>query len=280
MNKLRIILLLPLLPVLVLGIWQRLQCTEDCSGSRYFTIQETGHFRNPAIRESSGLCSEGSGHFLTHNDDTDSCLYRTDFYGNDLGKFCIPASNRDWEEICRAADGRIFLGDFGNNLNHRKDLSILLLDASGGLKGKIQFVFEEQQNFPPINPMHMNFDCEAMVFHRDSLWLFTKNRLGLSTDLYVLPAIPGKYTAQKIRRIALHGTVTGASLRPDGRELALLVYRKIYFFSLKNSLREIGRPDICLPAWQMRQTEAICYAGKDSLLMSNEQGSLYLIKRK
>ena len=280
MNKLKAILLLPLLPVLALAVWQRLECTEDCSGSRRFSIQETGHFRNPAIRESSGLCCDGNGAIFTHNDDTDSCIYRSNINGDDLGKFCLPAANRDWEEICRADDGRIFLGDFGNNLNRRKDLAVLVPDASGRLNGKIRFIFEEQHDFPPLNPLHMNFDCEAMVFQHDSLWLFTKNRMGLSTDLYVLPAKPGRYTAKKIRRIALHGTVTGAALRPDGQELALLVYRKIYFFSLKNSLREISKPDICLPAWQMRQTEAICYLSRDSLLMSNEQGNLFLIKRK
>lgn len=273
-------MLLPFLLLAALAVWLRPVFLDDCRGAGRFFIRQSGYFRNAGIRESSGLCPDGRGAFLTHNDDTDSCLYRIGRQGEDLGKICIPSGNKDWEEICRSEDGRIFIGDFGNNLNRRKDLSILILDTSFRLKGRIRFQYESQQKFPPLNPIAMNFDCEAMVFHHDSLWLFTKNRNGLSSDVYAVPARDGNYRLKKITSIPLQGTVTAAALRPDGKELALLVYRKIYFFSLRNGLREIGSPDICLPAWQMRQTEAICYSGSDCLLMSNEQGNLYLITRK
>ena len=119
-----------------------------------------------------------------------------------------------------------------------------------------------------------------MVFEHDSLWIFTKNKDGKSSNLYVLPAKPGTFAAQKVAEIPLQGTATAAALRPDGRELALLVYRKIYFFSLRNGLRQISSPDICLSAPQIRQSEAICYISPDSLLLSNEQGQLFLLKRK
>jgi hypothetical protein len=233
------------------------------------------------VKESSGICSDGKGGFLIHNDDTDSCLYSFGLMGEDLGKFCLPSPNQDWEEICRAADGRIFIGDFGNNLNRRKNLHILILyPGKEQNPEKLWFQYPEQEAFPPPNPLKWNFDCEAMVFYNDSLWLFTKNKDGQSSNLYVLPAKKGHRKATKIATIPIQGTVTGAALRPDGKELALLVYRKIYFFSIRHGIREISSPDICLPAWRLRQTEAICYAGKDSLLVSNEQGQIYLIKRK
>lgn len=260
--------------------WQRPFCQEDCFGDKYFRLKETGKFQHPGISESSGLCQDGNGHFLTHNDDTDSCIYRTGIHGEDLGKECIPVRNTDWEEICRAPNGRIFLGDFGNNLNRRKDLSILILDPSSGLTGKIRFAYEDQNAWPPVNPFRMDFDCEAMVFDRDSLWLFTKNKDRNSASVYVLPARPGSCLARKCGEIKLQGTVTAAALRPDGKELVLLVYRKIYFFSLANGIRQLASPDICLNAPLIRQSEAICYMSKDSLLLSNEQGQLFLIDRR
>jgi hypothetical protein len=221
------------------------------------------------------------GAFFTMNDDSDSCLYRMGIRGEDLGKLCIGTNNQDWEEICRAADGRIFVGDFGNNFNRRKNLRILIIRPGEEKKpGILRFHYPEQTSFPPINPINWDFDCEAMVYERDSLWLFTKNKDGRSTNLYVLPAKQGNCKASKIAEIPLQGTVTGASLRPDGKELALLVYRRIYFFSLRNGLWQISSPDICLSAWPVRQSEAICYQGKDSLLLSNEQGQLFLIQRK
>ncbi len=254
---------------------------EDCSGSGQFELSAFSTFQNPAIEESSGLCPDGKGAFFTMNDDSDSCLYRFGPSGEDLGSFCLSALNEDWEEICRAPDGRIFIGDFGNNFNRRKNLHILIIRPGEEKKpGILHFDYPEQNSFPPINPFHWYFDCEAMVYERDSLWLFTKNKDGRFTNLYVLPAKKGNYRASKIAEIPLQGTVTGAALRPDGKELALLVYRKIYFFSLRNGLREIASPDICLSAPQIRQSEALCYISRDSLLLSNEQGQLFLVKRK
>jgi hypothetical protein len=261
-------------------LWQRPFIQEDCLGGDLFTIQEFGQFKNPLIKESSGLCADGTGNYLTHNDDTDSCLYRIDRKGNDLGCVCIPANNTDWEELCRSNDGRFFIGDFGNNLNQRKDLQILILDPTFALSGRIQFSFEDQKSWPPLHPFAMDFDCEALVFHQDSLWLFTKNKDRKSGMVYVLPAKPGRYVARKCGEVRVQGTITAASLRPDGKELALLVYRKIYFFSLRNGLRQLASPDICLNAPLVRQSEAICYINNDRLLLSNEQGQLFLVKRK
>ena len=272
------LLLFSLLAALL--FWQRPFCQEDCRGDDFFSIQECGQFENPLIKESSGLCEDGKGNYLTHNDDTDSCLYWIDQQGKDLGCVCIPASNTDWEEICRSDDGRFFIGDFGNNLNRRKDLQILILDSSFTRSGTIQFSYEDQKQWPPMNPFRMDFDCEAMVFYNDSLWLFTKNKDRRSATVYVLPALPGYFTARKCGEVRVQGTITAASLRPDGKELALLVYRKIYFFSLRNGLRQLASPDICLNAPLVRQSEAICYMNHDSLLLSNEQGQLFLVKRK
>lgn len=252
-----------------------------CNDEKQFEIQHLGTFRNPLISESSGLCSDGRGNYLTMNDDSDPCLYRIGPKGEDYGNLCLSESNRDWEEICRAPDGRIFVGDFGNNLNFSKDLLILIIHPGKVDKAeKLLFSYEDQQDFPPLHPLSQDFDCEAMVYDRDSLWLFTKNKFGERCNMYVLPARKGTFIARKSGELSLNGKVTSASLRNDGKELALLVYRKIYFFSLRNGLRQLASPDICLPAPQVKQSEAICYISKDSLLLSNEQGNLYLIKRK
>jgi len=267
--------------ILFTAVWHRQLYSEDCEGSAHFRIKKIGKLEDKRIEESSGLCSDGEGNFFTMNDDTDTCLYVLGLKGEKRGRIAISAKNQDWEEICRAKDGRIFIGDFGNNLNKRKNLSILIWDPRmKKITGQIFFRYQDQNSFPPLNPLQMDHDCEAMVFHSDSLWLFTKNRSGRSTGVYALPAKAGNYVAKKQQEIPLLGTVTGASLRPDGKKLALLVYRKIYFFSLPHGLQQIPAPDICLSAWNIRQSEAICYIGNDSLLLSNEQGSLFMVTRK
>jgi hypothetical protein len=147
-------------------------------------------------------------------------------------------------------------------------------------EGMIRFRYADQQAFPPVKPGSMNFDCEAMVYQKDSLYLFTKNKKERSTNVYAIPAKPGDFTVVKKQEIPLLGMVTAASLRPDGKELALLTYGKLYFFTLNNGLQSIPNPDFCFAWSKFRQSESLSYWGRDSLLAGNEQRDLYLITRK
>lgn len=264
-----------------LALHHRYIYSEDCSGLKAFEIQSIGKISSPLIDESSGLYPAGNGTFFTHNDDTDSSLYIIEAKGKLKHRIWIPLVNRDWEEVSGDQKGRIFIGDFGNNLNLDKPLKILIINPEKNkIEGTIRFRYEDHLEFPPKSPSEMNFDCEAMVYWNDSLYLFTKNKTERGTNLYTMPAQPGTYRIRKKQTLPLLGMVTGAALRPDGKELALLTYGKVYFYSLHQGLQSIPAPDFCVPGWKFRQSEAISYWGRDSLLVGNEQGELFLLNRK
>lgn len=254
--------------------------SEDCTGNEHFTGHEHGFIVDERINESSGLIHWRDSLFWTHNDDTDSTLYLVSDKGNLKDTWTLPINNRDWEEITSDKSGHLYIGNFGNNMNYQILATIYKLDPEHRkILGQISFLYEDHLKFQILNPMEMNFDCEAMVHWNDSLYLFTKNKNERSTNVYVLPDRPGRYIAHKTQNIKILGMVTGAALRPDSKELALLTYGKIYVFTLPSGLRSIPSADYCLPCWQSRQSESICYWGKDSLLMGNEQRRLYLFTR-
>jgi hypothetical protein len=94
--------------------------------------------------------------------------------------FVKDVKNTDWEDI--ALDGKyLFIGNFGNNNNKRKNLSIIRVSWKDALiKDTISsefmtFEFSEQKAFPPEKKA-LNFDTECLTFADGYLWLFTKNR--------------------------------------------------------------------------------------------------------
>jgi hypothetical protein len=88
--------------------------------------------------------------------------------------------NTDWEDI--ALDGNyLYIGNFGNNENKRKNLSIIRVSWKDVLiKDSISaefmtFEYGDQKAFPPEKKA-LNFDAECIAFADGYLWIFTKNR--------------------------------------------------------------------------------------------------------
>ena len=129
------------------------------------------------------------------------------------------AENRDWEELAFSED-YVFIGEFGNNLGNRKDLSIFYFPISklnskeeiiSVEVEKIEFSYPEQKNFNPGN-RKTNFDCEAFFFYNEKLHLFTKEWTNLSTTHYTLEVKPGKQQAKKLETFKTNYMVTGATV--------------------------------------------------------------------
>jgi sugar lactone lactonase YvrE len=75
------------------------------------------------LNESSGLERDAEGNFWSHNDSGgDPELYHFSEDGTLLHTLRISnGENIDWEDIALTSDGRLLIGDFGNNSNDRED---------------------------------------------------------------------------------------------------------------------------------------------------------------
>jgi hypothetical protein len=179
--------------------------------------------------EVSGLYYAGPDSLWWHNDSGGGpWLYLTDDEGRMREKRRVPeVANTDWEDISADPEGRLYIGDFGNNANNRRDLRIYIFDPADQSVDVLSFEYPDQESFPPPAG-RMDFDMEAFFWYRDSLHLFSKDKLGQDTYLtkhYVLPARPGHHLAELRDSLWLDKrVVAGAAISPDGKAAALVTY--------------------------------------------------------
>lgn len=184
-----------------------------------------------SIRESSGLLSFDNL-LWTHNDDLDKTIYGLDSLGKIRRKIILnKIINHDWEEISQD-NSFIYIGDFGNNASgNRTDLKILKIDKKTFLEENpiietISFSYSDQTDLFPKKQNSTNFDCEAFIVSKDSIYLFTKQWQSSKTNIYVLPNQTGNYIAQFKETLDTHGLVTGATYLEDKKLIALCGYSK------------------------------------------------------
>jgi hypothetical protein len=149
----------------------------------FFVFSQKSIALSEELKEISGIQYINDTLLVAHNDGGNGPLLY--FLNPNTGiilkrVFVKDVKNTDWEDI--ALDGKyLFIGNFGNNNNKRKNLSILRVSWKDALiKDTISsefmtFEFSEQKAFPPEKKA-LNFDTECLTFADGYLWLFTKNR--------------------------------------------------------------------------------------------------------
>ena len=158
--------------------------------------------------------------------------------------------NNDWEDLTSDEQGNIYIGDFGNNDNERKNLAIYKINASDLVKDEaeatsiVQFYYPEQTEFPP-KKKHRIFDVESFFIYNNQFYLFTKNRSSKfdgTTNLYQVENNSNeKLPAKKIASFVTcdnfnHCAVTSAAISPDKKKVAILSSDKVWIFSFFKGL--------------------------------------------
>lgn len=227
-----------------------------------------------SLKETSGLIAFNNL-FWTHNDDHDTTIYGLDSLGKIKKKIILSAViNHDWEEISQDRN-HIYIGDFGNNYSgNRSDLKILKIEKKSFLEDNpkietISFSYSDQTDFSPSKPNKTNFDCEAFIVSKDSIYLFTKQWKSSKTNIYVLSNQEGTQTAKLKATLDTKGLITGATYLENKKRIVLCGYTKVgkpflyLLYDFKNQDFLSGnkrRIDLKLP---FHQTEGI--ATKDGL---------------
>jgi len=185
-----------------------------------------------SIKETSGLISFNNL-LWTHNDDHDKTIYGLDSLGQIKRKIVLnEAINNDWEEISQDST-HIYIGNFGNNYTgNRTDLHILKIEKQSFLEGNpkietISFQYSDQSDFSSKKGNTTNFDCEAFIVSKDSIFLFTKQWSASKTSIYSLPNQSGKHVAKLKYQLDTKGLVTGATYLESKKLIVLCGYSKI-----------------------------------------------------
>ncbi len=249
--------------------------------------------------ESSGIAIEGNNRIWSHEDSGNANeIYCFDTTGNLLRTITIiNVENTDWEDLATDNEETWYICDAGNNNNNRIDLAIYIIPdpetMSGNqvIAGIIHFTLEDQTAFPPPSS-NRNFDIEAMIWHDDSLFMFTKDRsnpfTGI-TKMYVLPDNAGTYVARLadsyfVGNTTESGRITSADINHYTGELMLLTNTGLVSFTNYPGNRffdgEVTDYNFTtLPG----QNEAIAFVSSTKLYMTeegsnNSAGPLYEIR--
>ena len=101
--------------------------------SRDYTVKAVGRLHKEEVVESSGLAlASPRGDLWTHGDGGNTTwLYLVTPQGDLLRTHPVRgATNVDWEDLAQDRQrGHLYIGDFGNNTNKRRDLRIYRLSG-------------------------------------------------------------------------------------------------------------------------------------------------------
>jgi hypothetical protein len=213
----------------------------------------------PQLSEASGLIAASPNAFWSFNDSGgEPKLYEFDSSGT-MRRFIYikNATNVDWEEITIDHKNNVlYIGDFGNNSQARRDLVIYKINNISAIHmvnlpdtvtaERIEFVYEDQTAFPPPDILK-TFDAEAMLVNSDSIYIFTKDFYSKPykgiTRIYTLPTRPGKHIAQLSgvfetdESWKYRGAITAAAMGSTGK-IALLSYQKIWVWQNQSTLEQ------------------------------------------
>ncbi|MDI6100207.1 hypothetical protein QLQ12_16505 [Actinoplanes sp. NEAU-A12] len=189
--------------------------------------------------EISGLVADGSGYVVV-NDGADEESGRRIFFLNRSCKVVravpYPASPRDTEDLARAADGTLWVGDIGDNGQNRDNVGVWRL-APGARAPKLF-----RMSYP--DGPH---DAEALlVAGNGTPVVVTKDPLTAGVYVPDGPLQEGRTTPLRRAgafRIPLSGTgnpfgfrgrlvVTGGAVSPDGRRVLLRTYADAFEFDV------------------------------------------------
>ncbi|WP_405797894.1 WD40 repeat domain-containing protein [Streptomyces sp. NBC_01506] len=232
---------------------------------------------DPRITESSGLAASRAhpGVYWTHNDQDKPLIYGVDSRtGETVATITMRGVGepRDMEAISVGADGDIYVGDIGDNLNGSWDHVWI-------------YRFPEPERLADTTVDATQYDvkyadgprdAEALMVHPTTgrVYIASKNENG--GGLYEGPAKLTTGGTNTFKRVGEVPWVTDGAFSPDGKELVLRSY-----FSARGYVWKDGRlgEDHRVSAPIQGQSESVTYTLDGSALMFGTEGTRSEVRR-
>ena len=240
------------------------------------------------LKEVSGIIYLDSSNLLWTLEDSGNA---NEIYGLNIENGTIEkrvkienTANIDWEDVTKDKDGNLYIGDFGNNDNERKDLCIYKIDKKSLTRKssipsyKISFAYPEQNDFPP-KKTEMFYDVEGFFEFKNNFYLFTKNRskgFDGTAFLYKIPNTPGFHQAVLMGEFKTcdnnnHCAITAATITPDESKIAILTHDAIFLFENFEGDNFLNGIKTTLELNHFSQKEAASFIDNDRLFIADEK---------
>ncbi|QWZ08243.1 esterase-like activity of phytase family protein [Nocardioides panacis] len=246
-------LLAPFLTVLATGAGAAYAAPDDPVPSRtLFTIDDDEVF------ESSGLVDTGRVVYTINDSGDDAVVYGLDpGTGRPVSRTTYAGSVEDVEAIAPGRDGRVWVGDIGDNRRRRDDVTVYRVDPRDGEH--------------PATPHRLTYpdgahDAETLLVHPRTGRVFVVSKSPFGGTVYAAPrTLSGAATDRLTSFARVSGLVTDGTFFAGGRRVLLRTYgtASVYTFpgfALVGTVR--------LPA--QRQGEGISVSPQGRVLVSSE----------
>jgi hypothetical protein len=253
--------------------------------------------KDKSISESSGLVASRSapGAYWTHNDSGDGPLiYAINTRGDSLGTFRVNgAQARDWEDIAAGPGPQpnrpyLYIGDIGDNDGVRPEVTVYRVAEPALSVATRKFTKKSPGLTEPAEVIKLKYpdgkhDAEALLVHprTGNIYIVTKVLI-VNPSVYeaVGPFTAGNaITMRKIGEARVPsifgGAITGGSISPDGRRVALCDYFQGYEIVLPNSsdFNDIWKQKMTgFDLGKRKQGEAITYRLDGKALLATSEG--------
>jgi hypothetical protein len=241
------------------------------------------------LNENSGITTlENDKIWLIEDNGNNDVIYEVSTKGEGLREFKVKnAKNHDWEDLTKDDKGNLYIGDFGNNDNDRKNLVIYKIPNPTKEPGdkieaeEIKFKFPEQKKYPPILS-ERKYDTEAFFCLNNVLYIITKDRSNPfygEALIYTVPTHAGTYDAKLVGTFKTCNEfttcqITSAAISPNKKKIVLLGYGTLWLiteFDLPNfSKGKVQYIDLGVRT----QLEAVCFKDNSTILLSDESDHL------
>lgn len=254
--------------------------------------------KNPAVDESSGLVASRSmpGVYWTHNDSGDGpFIYAFDKTGESRGVFRVTgAQARDWEDMSigpgpRRGQSYLYLGDIGDNSKARSEIVVyrvaepVLVAADRASTRSRPRTTSSAEVFRLRYPDGKH-DAETLLVHPVTGNLYIVSKVLLQNPVVYEAAAPltagNVITMTRVGEIKvpslLGGALTGGSVSPDGRRVALCDYLQGYELTLPSTSKNFNDiwkvKLVSFPLGERKQGEAIAYRADGNALLATSEG--------
>jgi len=232
------------------------------------------------VSETSGLVFFNN-RVITHNDSGGAAaLFEIDTVSREITRTITiaNATNTDWEAISQD-ENYIYIGDFGNNLGTRQDLTIYrvakldYLDNDTATAEAIFFSYEDQTDFTDTG--NSDWDAEAFFVLEDEFIILTKQWKSEGSVAYAVPKALGNHTATRRDAVENIGLVTDADYNAADGTLIVLGYSNFLmpFVRIYNSTAMTIFPDefiAVLLEIGLAQVEGVTNDGLGNYFISSE----------
>ncbi len=257
-----------------------------------------GVIKDKSLTESSGLVASRttSGAYWSHNDSGDGpFIYAINSRANPLGTFRIAGAKAvDWEDMAagpgpEANTSYLYIGDIGDNNASRSEITVYRVLEPTLSPATVKSTKAKPQTTATAEAIRLRypdgkFDAETLLVHPSTGNIYIVTKVLIANPVVyeaAAPFTPGKLiTMRRLGEIRVPsifgGVVTGGSISPDGRRVALCDYFQGYEVVLpakSTDFNDIWKEKmIGFDLGKRKQGESITYRLDGKALLATSEG--------